>query len=337
MLSLWVMSGIRDPGVPRVVIHSAPEIRLRDTDCNSPVHWDKGTMYIFNSIGQPYRSHGPSLDKLDITGLPVKYDNECNGPRWIEATWRDPDGTLWGWYHNEPGGVVPEVTDRQLTAPRIGAIVSKDNGATWRDLGFILEAPPGTLRRDTSNYFFAGGNGDFCVIPDRGKEWFYFFISTYGDFAEQGVAVARMRYADRANPVGTVWKWHKGEWSEPGLGGRLTPIFPAKGDWHREDADAFWGPSVHWNTYLECWVMLLNRATDKNWTQEGIYVSFNKDISRPTGWSIPVKIMDPPYHPGWYPQVIGLGPGGTDKEAGQRARLFVHGVSRWEVEFVGVP
>ena len=316
-----------------VIVRPASEIRLRDTDCNSPVHWDRGVMYVFNSIGQPYRSHGPDLFHLDTTGLPVRYDNECSGARWIEATWRDDDGTLYGWYHNEPLGVVPEVTDRHLTAPRIGAVVSKDNGATWHDLGFVLEERPETLRRDTRNFYFAGGNGDFCVIPDRKKQWLYFFISTYGDVAEQGVAVARMPYADRANPVVKVTKWRNGKWSEPGIHGRVTPIFPAATDWHREDADAFWGPSVHWNTHLRCWVMLLNRAKDKDWTQEGIYVSFNRDLSRPRGWSKPVRLLEPPYRPGWYPQVIGLEPGGTDKEAGRIARLFVHGVSRWEVEF----
>ncbi|MBM3495098.1 MAG: DUF4185 domain-containing protein [Armatimonadetes bacterium] len=319
---------------PRVIARDAPELRFRDTDCNSPAHWDGDTLYVFNSIGQPYRSHGPDVAHLDTTGLAVEYDTECSGARWIESTWRDEDGTLWGWYHNEPLGVATEVTDRHLTAPRIGAIVSNDNGAKWHDLGFVLDAPTGTLHHDTANYYFAGGNGDFCVIPDREREWVYFLISTYGDFAEQGVAVARMAYSDLASPVARVSKWHAGAWSEPGLGGHLTPIFPAKVDWHRADADAFWGPSVHWNTHLRLWVMLLNRTFDKDWTQEGIYVTFCRDLADPAGWAEPTRIMDAPFRPGWYPQVMGLQPGGTDKEAGAVARLFVHGVSRWEIEFV---
>ena len=46
--------------------------------------------------------------------------------------------------------------------------------------------------------------------------------------------------------------------------------------WHDADdrVDAFWGPAVHWNTALEQYVMLLNRAKDENYAQEGIYVSF---------------------------------------------------------------
>lgn len=334
MLLALPLLGIAAAGrAPTAIVRPAGELRLRDTDCNSPVHWSGDTFYIFNSIGQPWRSEGPDLFHLDTSGLAVRYDNEVSGARWIESTWQDDDGTLWGWYHNEPLGVVPEVTDRHLTAPRIGAVVSHDDGASWHDLGFILEAPPASLRRDTHNFYFAGGNGDFCVVVDRAKEWVYFLISTYGDFAEQGVAVARMSLADRGSPVGKVLKWRDGGWSEPGLGGRLTPIFPARIDWHRDDADAYWGPSVHWNTWLECWVMLLNRAKDKDWGQEGIYASFSPDLARPDGWSEPVKILEPPYQPGWYPQVIGTSKGETDKLAGRTARLFVHGVSRWEVEF----
>lgn len=323
--------------MPSWTLHEAPELRFRDTDCNSPAHWDGDTLFIFNSIGQPYRSHGPDLEHLDTTGLAVQYDNECSGARWIESTWRDDDGTLWGWYHNEPLGIVPEVTDRHLTAPRIGAIVSSDNGATWHDLGFVLEAAPDSLRRNTANYYFAGGNGDFCAIPDRELRWLYVFFSAYGHFAEQGVAVARMPWEDRSAPVGRMMKWREGQWLEPGLGGRLTPIFPARVDWHRPDADAFWGPSVHWNTYLGRWVMLLNRACDRDWSQEGIYISFCDDLANPASWSEPQKIMDAPYRPGWYPQVMGLGPGGTDKVAGETARLYIHGISRWTITFGPAP
>jgi len=90
--------------------------------------------------------------------------------------------------------------------------------------------PADQLHCDTVNHYFAGGNGDFSVILDRKREYFYFLMSAYGDFEEQGIAVARMSYADRDAPVGKVFKWHKDRWTEPGLGGHLTPIFPAEID-----------------------------------------------------------------------------------------------------------
>jgi hypothetical protein len=307
-----------------------------DIDCSSPGHWDGGTMYMFYSTGHPFRSSGPDLFHLSRPAQRVTFDNEAAwkmGARWIEATHKAEDGRLYMWYHNEPplpGG---------KTAPRIGAMVSTDNGLNWRDLGIVMEAPAGSNNEASANHYFVGGNGDFTVIADREDRYFYLYTSTYNnDTAEQGVAVARMRYEDRDSPIGKVFKWHDGTWTEPGLGGHVTPFLPVSIDWHRPDADAFWGPSIHWNTYLKTWVMLLNRAKDKDWSQEGIYVSFNPDIGAPVGWTQPVKILDAAdlEKSKWYPQVAGLDTANreTDKLAGKTARLFVAGVSKWEIAFL---
>lgn len=356
MIALGVVfvTGCAMPGgVPTAVLRDAPPIELPGAsnpdkneyglfDCNNPVHWDGDTMYVFSSFGHPWRGSGPDLMGLKRPSVRARFDNDPGwkaGPRWIEATLIDERGVLYGWYHNEPPGVCPN--NPGLTAPRIGAIVSRDNGLHWRDLGIIMEAPADSLCCETANFYFAGGNGDFCVNADRKNEFIYFLISTYHkNVAEQGVAIARMRYADRDTPVGKVFKWHQGHWSEPGLGGHVTPIFPVAIDWHHEDCDAFWGPSVHWNTHLKQYAMLLNRAVDKNWTQEGIYVSFNPDLARPGDWSRPVKVYDGREYRDksanwWYPQVVGIDAASheTDKLAGRVARFFITGKSQWEIVF----
>jgi hypothetical protein len=344
----WMLLGCYSPKagapLPRVEITPAPLVQFRggnspapgqpgDTDCNSPLHWDQGTLYMLNSSGHPWRSSGPDLMRLDRSYLRCEYNNQTNGGRWIECTWKEPNGPLYGWYHFEPTGLCPGTG---LTAPRIGAARSQDNGATWEDLGVVLEAPPGTLNCGTSNYYFAGGNGDFCIMLDARQSYLYFFISTYsGPVSAQGVSLARMDWSYRDAPIGRVWKWHNQGWDQPGLGGNMSPVFPARIDWHRPDADAFWGPSVHWNHYLRCYVMLLNRAIDKDWTQEGVYISFNNSLSNPASWSQPMKILDGLRPNQWYPQVVGLDASlhETDKLAGRKARLFARGESRWEIIF----
>ncbi|MEK7995260.1 MAG: hypothetical protein AAB403_15760, partial [Planctomycetota bacterium] len=82
----------------------------------------------------------------------------------------------------------------------------------------------------------------------------------------------------------------------------------------------------------------LNRAKDKDWAQEGIYVSFNRNLSDPSGWKTPFKILDAGEleKSRWYPQVVGTNAEKreTDKLAGRTARLFVAGLSKWDITFL---
>lgn len=308
-----------------------------EVDCNSPAHWSGDKLYLFNSLdfqthGLPVRSNGRGFGRLRYSTA-VSFDDQSvwNGRRWIEATYKSANGRLYGWYHNEPA-----INCKNLTAPRIGAAWSDDDGRTWHNLGIVLEAPPGTNNCSARNGYFAGGHGDFSVILDRSKKYFYFFFSNYaGAEWEQGVAVARLPFTDRDDPVGKLQKWAYGGWNEPGLGGRVTPVFRTWRSWANQDPDSFWGPSVHWNTHLKSYVILLNRTQGGrgDWRQEGVYVTFNPLLANPGRWNAPQKIL----HGGsWYPQVLGMDTAKreTDKLAGQVARFFLHGASAWEIAFI---
>ena len=300
-------------------------------DCNSPAFWRGDQFFILNSTGTQLISHGADQFSQYAT-QPVCVDRTDHLPMWIESVWQDTDGTLYGWYHHEPAGVC---VASKLTAPVIGGVVSYDGGSTFQDLGIVLSSGD-PLNCNAQNGFFAGGNGDFSVILDRNQEYFYFLFDNYGgDLAGQGVAVARMAFGDRRQPAGAVWKYFEGGWTEPGLGGRLTPVFRTAVGWQQSNTDSFWGPSVHWNTYLETYVVLMSHACCKPlWPQEGIYITFNPDLSDPAGWTAPVKILGKiNYDAGYYPQVIGTNPGETDAVAGQEARFYVHGRSNWTIEF----
>jgi hypothetical protein len=319
----------------RLSIDNVTNVMPSKVDSNSPAFWRDGQLNIINSTGHPILTKGRD-QLLMYLGSPkeVHVDVDDHFPMWIEAVWQDEDGTLYAWYHHEPRGVCP---GSSLTMPSIGALVSSDGGASFTDLGIVLASgdPADCLAH---NGFFAGGHGDFSVILDRNQRYFYFLFGNYGgDSAGQGVAMARMAFEDRASPVGAVWKYHEGAWEEAGLEGRVTPIFPASVNWQEEHADSFWGPSVHWNTHLNTYVVLLNRACcGPMWPQEGIYVGFNPDLSNPETWTAPRRILqakDIGFAPGYYPQVLGLQPGETDTLAGQTVRLYVKGLSRWKIEF----
>lgn len=316
-------------------LRPAPEIALPSpNDGNSAAFWWDGEFRLFTSIGWPLR-----LSRAEDQFGP--WQTQRVGTRefrdrtlWVEAAWVDPDGTVFGWYHHEPGWLYE---DSDLTAPKVGALVSFDGGETVHDLGYILESGD-PLDDDAHNGFFTGGHGDISVVLDREQKYFYFFFTNYGGPGEsQGVATARLAYADRFTPVGRVQKYYQGSWSEPGLGGRVTPIFRAVRSWHHRDPDSFWGPSVHWNTYLRCYVMLMNHAQGlPGWAQEGIYISYSTDPANPESWSKAIKLLDATDIPNWstfYPQVMGLEPGGTDTEAGRVARFFLNGTSSREIVF----
>ena len=303
-------------------------------DGNSPFFWRSGRLHLYTSIAWPLMiSSAADLFGGWETGN-VALENRAPMAYWAEAAWVADDGTVFGWYHHEPLDMYP---GSMLTAPKIGAFISFDGGWTIQDLGIVLESGD-PLDPGAQNGFFTGGHGDFSVVLDRQREYFYFFFTNYGGPAEtQGVAVARMAFRDRFRPMGRVQKYHEGRWAEPGVGGRLTPILPAVRAWRHKDPDSFWGPSVHWNTYLSCFVMVLNHAAgEPGWAQEGIYITYGRDLSRPDSWAVPVKILDGAELPNWhsfYPQLVGVDPGGTDTLAGHTARLFVNGTSWWEVVF----
>lgn len=317
----------------------APTVKMPApmVDGNSPGVWVDGQLRVYTSTGaEPEAMTGPAIAGLQMAAQPVVTPAD-HYPIWIEALWKDDDGTVYGWYHHEPGGLC----GGKLTAPKIGAVVSDDGGKTFRDLGIVLESGD-PINCNAENGFFGGGHGDFSVILDRERKHFYFLFGNYGGpWWTQGVAMARMAFEDRTNPRGAVRKYADGAWNEPGVGGAVTPILPPRVGWAFAETDSFWGPAIHWNTAIERYVVLLNRACcSSGWPQEGIYVMFGTDLSNPATWTYPQKIMDASqigFAPGFYPQVFGTGEGETDTIAGQQPRLFIKGVSNWEIHFTAPP
>jgi hypothetical protein len=297
-------------------------------DSNSPGFWKDGQFRLFNSTERgPILGSGPDQFALDtMQNVQMRAINPW--PYWMESVWQDPNGLVYGWYHQEFG---PCPSGNDLAVPRIGAAISYDGGITFLDMGSILTS--GELSDCASqNGFVAGGVGDFSVILDQEHKYFYFLYSSYGGRLEnEGICIARMPYDSRLFPSGAVQKYYQGAWSEPGMQGRESAILPAKVSWQQPNTNSFWGPSIHWNTYLQKYVVLLNHSCcTPRYPQDGIFITYNGDLSDPKGWSAPVRLVT---DPGWYPQVIGTDSTGSDQLAGQVAQFYIGGKSHWQIVF----
>jgi hypothetical protein len=314
-----------------LLLHAPP---LARTDANSPLLRRGGSTLAFMShykpIGHTYRRAGEKALWPTATLEPVKLldDPTPEVGKWIESVWRAPDDRLFGWYHAEE--VVP--CAKRLFLPHIGALRSDDEGRTWRLVGEVLRVPYAEADCGYQNGFLTGGYGDFCVVSDRPADWFYLHYSAYvADERAQGVSVLRYPVSAADRPA-ALEIWCDGRW-QPNVG-RLegTPIFGVRRGWRHRDPAAFWGPAIHYNRDLDCFVMLLNWTENgaSDIVQRGVFVSYNDNLANPAGWSVPRQIVE---GGSWYPQAIGLGPDDGDTLAGAEARFFLSGFSAWSIRF----
>ena len=163
----------------------------------------KPRMHVFMSFaGTTRRSEGLGVDDL-TPALDVAWTTRPEQGVWMEAVVADDAGTWYGYYHNERAGV--ECGDTGKVMPRIGAARSFDRGVTWEDLGPVLEAPPGTSVCDTTNHYFHGGVGDRQRdARSRQAVSLHVLLRYLADLSGQGVAMARMAWANRDAPAGRV-------------------------------------------------------------------------------------------------------------------------------------
>ncbi|MGE0363172.1 MAG: hypothetical protein AB7H93_13595 [Vicinamibacterales bacterium] len=335
---------------PTARVVSASRLTLPGrVDSNNPFVWIRdGGMPMLTVLsswgGIPTLARGRELEWLRLDDAAVAVRDHPGHGVWFEAVVPDAAGRWYGFYHHERPADDCGRPDRQL--PRLGAARSIDEGRTWQNLGIVLDAPPGSAACTSANRFVLGGVGDVAAMLDAAGQDLYLYFSQYRRArSQQGVAVARLAWADRDAPAGRLTVWNDGAWlpatavaADDAADDRWaypagTPLVAPGQPFHDATAaaDVFWGPSIHWNTYLRQYVMLLNRAKDDEFGQDGIYVSYASRLNDPAAWSRPVKILN---GGGWYPQVAGLERGaGTDRLAGRRARLFLTGASAHMIEF----
>jgi hypothetical protein len=159
------------------------------------------------------------------------------------------------------------------------------------------------------------------------------------EWSGQCISVARIKLSDLDNPVGKARRWDgKGFNATPdGFGAPVAslqiPMEEGGGPASAPDKQFHWGPSVSWNTYLNCWVMMMGKVESSSWKGGSIYISFNFNKELGEGdnsqqWTKPQQVLNKPGHTIWYPS---LQPMNTPEDIenkytcvrlGKKARLF---------------
>ncbi|HEX2395543.1 MAG TPA: hypothetical protein VHI78_09355 [Bacteroidales bacterium] len=292
-------------------------------------------------------------DTTDTSGrtLYAVYHNE-NYPStlpWDEATGKGYKNDKW------PQGL--KGPESPAAVCRIGIMKSVDGGRNWENKGLFIEdlQPRLILKPHNTSNTFAGGVGDPSAVAYG--DYLYLFYGEYGypgiydeitydrqkEWSGQCISVARIRLSDLDNPEGKAKRWDGKGFNAPydGVGAPVTslqiPVPQGGGPASSPTGGFHWGPSVSWNTYLNCWVMLMGHVTGPSWAGSKIFICFNKNRDLGSGdnsqqWTRPKLLLDKPGFFLWYPS---LQPMNTPEDIrnkntclrlGRRARLFVKNI-----------
>ena len=245
-------------------------------------------------------------------------------------------------------------TSSSAAVCRIGIMKSSDGGWSWENKGIFLEdlQPRLILKPHNTSKTFAGGVGDPSAV--RSGDYLYLFYGEYGypkmydeknydaDTERNGqcISVARIALKDLNDPEGKAKRWNGKDFNANynNAGEPIQSLQISKdeggGPASSPSAGFYWGPSVSWNSYLNCWVMLMAKATGPSWEGNSVYISFNKNKELGEGtnsqqWTKPQLLLQKPGYTLWYPSLQPM----NDEEdisqkrtclrLGQKARLFV--------------
>jgi hypothetical protein len=220
--------------------------------------------------------------RLEIYGMKAEYQYAAGGP-----VYRDEGtGMLLMFYHAEKwiGG------DPQRFWSAIGMAKSGDEGRTWWDLGEIVapHVPAGVHLHEITG-------GTFAVVGRYFHVYFRDLVRSGSTVETNNLAVARaavssVLHAARRDRVASWVKYHDGRWTEPGVGGRSSPLEPGN------PASNFM--SISYNRFTGTYLLVVVGADD-DWD---LYVTESPDG---LAWSPRVRMEDEPGE-SYAPTIVGL-------------------------------
>jgi len=207
-----------------------------------------------------------------IQNMKNEYTYAAGGP-----VYRDPEtGNLLLFYHAEKrfGNL-----GHQFWA-LLGMAKSTDGGNTWYDLGEIY-TPEYEYSEGPEALGFDSGSGPYLIIHDDDDDKDYFYV--YGDDRRSdgkivGLTVARapVEAVVEAANAGTVTEWfkyHNGEWNEPGLGGRASCI---EDDGNKTPGELqYRWVDIAYSEYLDMYVAALSAVSPRG--RDAVYLMFSPD------------------------------------------------------------
>lgn len=196
--------------------------------------------------------------------------------------------------------VVCHVEDQEGMPPIPGGIpgffarvvlATSPNGTDWTKAGAII-----TSNKPKEYSYYEGqadrGAAEPGMVVDKNKRWLYAYYTELSRQDGRGVQICMAR-ADltKGTPGPGMWtKFYNGSFSEPGLGGRDTPIISAL-KW--DQAETLF-PQVVYSKKLNKYVMILAVNFWKEYIyktglkESGIYISLSDDAIH---WGEPKKLI----------------------------------------------
>jgi len=227
----------------------------------------------------------------------VPIDNLQNSYGYIggSTVYRDPQtGTLLMVYDAEQYPPDSGVHSADTPVHNLdGMAKSTDNGLTWVDLGEIVD----TEFQGWADWNVGVGNAPFVV----NGEYFYIYINDTliaNPRFDVGTAVARAKVTDvlnaaiNENTVVPSYKYYQGQWEQPGMGGKSSPL-----EIGNPQSTMF---DVSYNEYLGRYIKINESVRDDSYnlylseSTDGIHWTLRVPVDESAGYKI-------------YPTIIGLG------------------------------
>jgi len=191
----------------------------------------------------------------------------------------------------------------------VGLAATKDGGRTFEKLGWVVtsakpkgwQAYPGQLD---------SGAGEPWILRSHDGAFWYLYYTDHSRVGGRGVQICMARAPASAPPApGAFQKLYQGGFTEPGLGGRDTPILNAQAF----DQGESFAPQVVYSSALRLYVMVLNLDVWKEFVEKrglrrsGVYLATSRDgvrWSRPEPLFIDWAVAQVGQSVSWHPAVV---------------------------------